>query len=212
MRFSTPFISLCAVFSSAGVGLAAPAAAESQLTIFLPSAVAQVLHNHDNLKDDTQTLLRFETEDHLVRVYRQDGLTYLNVYNKETGYTDQNGVLAYLVNPENEDDAWRVYANQQGDLEYRAMVNPRGDAALEIRLPDAPPAQRDDGFNITYSFPHIYLGSNLEATLSELAAAGWSLASSSTDTVKLTRNQLALDLKFDPASNIVTYTRLLDLP
>ncbi|NEQ42411.1 MAG: hypothetical protein F6K00_02140 [Leptolyngbya sp. SIOISBB] len=211
MRFSTFVVSLCAVFSSLGVGLAAPASAEPKLTIFLPSAVAQALQNQENLKDDTLTLLRFETDDYLVRVYRQEGLTYLNIYNKETGYTDQNGVLAYLVNPDNEDEPWRVYANQQGDLEYRAMVNPQGDTALEIRLPDGPPAPRDYGFNITYSFPHLYLGSNLETTLSELTESGWIVESSSADTVKLTRNQLALDLKFDPASNIITYTHLIDL-
>ena len=211
MRFLTSVVSLCAVLSSVGVGLAASASAESQLTIFLPSAVAQALHNHDNLKDDTLTLLRFETEYHLVRVYRQAGLTYLNVYNKETGYTDLNGVLAYLVTPENEADPWRVYANQQGDLEYRAMVNPQGDTALEIRLPDGPPAQLDYGFNVTYGFPHIFLGSNVETTLSELEASGWMVESSSTDTVELIRNQLVLDLKFDPASNVITHTHLIDL-
>ncbi|MEM6717340.1 MAG: hypothetical protein AAF622_19970, partial [Cyanobacteria bacterium P01_C01_bin.147] len=179
--------------------------------IVSPSPLVQAFDNKSDLKDGTLTLLRFETESYLVRVYRQDGLTYLNVYNKETGYTDKNEALAYLVGPETEDDSWRTYANQQGDLEYRAGVNPRGDTALEIRLPEGPPAQPEYGFNVTYSFPHVLLGSDLDATLSELEASGWSVESSSAETVELTRNQLGLELQFEPSTNTITYTHLIDL-
>ncbi len=211
MRFSFSVVaSLLAVLASVGSG--SVAAIATPLAIMAPPlAIAQALDSKGELKDDSITLLRFETDHYLVRVYREEGLTYLNVYNKETGYTDQNAVLAYLVSPENNDDQWRTYANQQGDLEYRAMINPQGETALEIRLADGPPAQPESGFNVTYSFPHIYLDADLETTLNELEASGWVVESTSTDQVQLTRNQLALDLKFDPVTKVITQTHLIDL-
>ncbi|MEM9767152.1 MAG: hypothetical protein AAF892_04620 [Cyanobacteria bacterium P01_D01_bin.71] len=176
-----------------------------------PPATSPFLLAQANEGDENSlTLLRFETQHYLVRVYRKAGLTYLNVYNKETGFTDQNGVLAYLIEPEDEDDPWRVYANQQGDLEYRAMVNSEGDTALEIRLPDGPPAQPEYGYDEVYSFPHIFLGEGLAATLSTLEESGWSVESTSSERVELTRNQLALALKFDPETQVITYTQLSD--
>ncbi len=199
-----------AVLASIG-GYSAAVASAPLAALAQPLAIAQALENKGELKDDGSTLLRFETDHYLVRVYRQDGLTYLNVYNKETGYTDQNGVLAYVVSPETADDPWRTYANQQGDLEYRARVNPQGETALEIRLPDGPTARPEAGFNVTYSFPHTYLDEDLDSTLEELEAAGWVIETTTAEGVQLTRNQLALDLKFDPVTQVITYTRLIDL-
>ncbi|MGF1457979.1 MAG: hypothetical protein ACFBSG_03035 [Leptolyngbyaceae cyanobacterium] len=179
-----------------------------------PSALAQTSGNAlETVETDNSslTLLRFETQHYLVRVFRQEGLTYLNVYNKETGYTDLNSVLAYVVQSEGEADPWRVYANQQGDLEYRAMVNPEGDTALEIRLPDGPPAQPEYGFEATYSFPHNFLGADLDTTLTRLTELCWEVDSTSAAGLELVRNQLALALKFDPETQVITYTQLIDL-
>ena len=200
MRF---FVSLCSLalavssLGSAASGAATPNRAQVEWTT---AAIAQ---------SEATTLLRFETQHYVVHVYERADFTYLNVYNKETGFTDQDGVLAYLLPPEDE-DVWQIYANQQGDLEYRAMVNPEGDTALEIRLPDGPPAQPEYGYDATYSFPHIFLGEALEATLSTLEESGWSVESTSSERVELTRNQLALALKFDPETKVITYTQLSD--
>lgn len=206
MRFSISLVGLLTLLS--GVSVATLAAAD--IGVAAPTAALQQLARADEETEDTLTLLRFETQHYLVRVYRHDNLTYLNVYNKETGFTDQNAVLAYLIEPDEEKAGWRTYANQQGDLEYRAMVNSEGDTALEIRLPGGPPAQPEFGFNATYSFPHIFLGADLETTLSTLEASGWSVETTSSEAVELTRNQLALALKFDPETKVITYTQLSD--
>lgn len=210
IRLLTPVVSVGAALVTVGSGFSANSATAiaPDLMVAKPSPSAHIFNTKGAPKEDALTLLRFETEHYLVRVYRQDGLTYLNVYNKETGYTDQNGVLAYLVEPENDDDTWRTYANQQGDLEYRAMVNAQGDTALEIRLPDGPPAQPEYGFNAVYSFPHIFLGEDLDSALNTLEESGWDVASTSSEMVELTRNQLELALKFDPSTQVITYTQL----
>ena len=210
MRFSVSAVSLLAVVAGVGVAILAPSVTASEAELAGPQRLAQADNNAKPSDADSLTLLRFETQSYLVRVYREDGLTYLNVYNKETGFTDQNGVLAYLVEPDDETADWRIYANQQGDLEYRAMVNPEGDTALEIRLPDGPPAPLEPGFNATYSFPHIFLGEALDDALSTLEESGWSVASTSGEMVQLTRHQLALSLKFDPDTQVITYTQLVD--
>lgn len=212
MRFSISVVAgLLAVLASGGDSSVAATAAPLAMRSQPLAAIAQAMNHKGDLKDDSMTLLRFETDHYLVRVYRQDGLTYLNVYNKETGFTDQNGVLAYRVSPEGDDDPWRTYANQQGDLEYRAKVNPQGETALEIRLPDGPPARPEYGFNVTYSFPHTYLGTDLDRALDDLEAAGWTVDSKTSELVQLTRDQLALDLKFDPVTQVINHTQLIDL-
>jgi hypothetical protein len=160
---------------------------------------------------ETTSLLQFETEHYMVRVFRQDDQTYLNVYNKETGLTDVNQVPAIRAPLDSDDDTWLTYMNQYGDLEYRAKVDPEGHTELEIRLPGAPPTQGETGFNVIYSFPHVYLGADIETTLSELQASGWSVDINDGDFVELTRNQRALDLRFDPVTQSITYTRLIDL-
>lgn len=172
----------------------------------LPASQGTVL-----AQGNTQTLLRFETQHYVVRIYRRSGKLLLNVYNKETGFTDQNGVPAQVAPPRSDDDAWRTYVNQDGDLLYLARVHPSGQTELEIRLAEGPPAQPEAGFNATYGFPHMYLGQDIDDTLAELEESGWTIDSTSGDGVELTRNQLALDLKFDPDTRIVTYTQLIDL-
>lgn len=203
MRFSTCVISLCFAASGAGIALSANA---------IPLSTSSDLSNAQlPAQAESVTLLRFETAHYLVRVYREGGLTYLNVYNKETGYTDKNGAIAYLASPESEDDNWRTYVNQQGDLEYRAKVNPEGRTELEIRVAGGEPAQPEPGFNATYSFPHMYLGENLEKTLEELKESGWVVDSTEQEVVELVRNQLSLDIKFNPSTRVITYTQLADL-
>lgn len=162
-------------------------------------------------KAETVTLLRFETQHYLVRVFRENDHTYLNVYNKETGFTDQNRVPAVVASPDSGNDNWRTYMNRQGDLEYRAKVNPQGQTELEIRIAGGPPTVGEPGFNASYSFPHIYLGENVEATLKELKESGWVVDDSEPERVELIRHQLALDLKFDPNTQVITYTQLIDL-
>lgn len=210
MRFLISVVGLWTLISGIGAVLSVPAVTATEVALTAPQRLAQTPDPTAREQDaETLTLLRFETQHYLVRVYREDGLTYLNVYNKETGFTDQNSVLAYVLAPA-EDDHWRIYTNQQGDLEYRAMVNPAGDTALEIRLPGGPPAPPEYGFNATYSFPHIFLGEELDDTLSTLEASGWSVAATSAEMVQLTRNELALALKFDPNTQVITYTQLID--
>jgi hypothetical protein len=162
-------------------------------------------------QSEIYTLLRFETQHYLVRVFQQKDITYLNIYNKETGFTDLNRVVAYLAPPRDEEDNWRTYVNQAGDLEYRARVSPEGDTELEIRIAGGPPAQPEVGFNATYSFPHMYLGQDIEAILTELEDSGWVVDATADNEVELSRNQRALDLKFDPETGLITYTRLQDL-
>ena len=161
-------------------------------------------------QSETTTLLRFETQHYIVHVYQQAAFTYLNVYNKETGFTDQNGVLAHRLAPE-DDDGWQIYANQQGDLEYRAKVNPEGQTELEIRIAGGPADPPEPGFNTTYGFPHSYLGTDVDTTLATLEELGWNVDTTESEEVVLTRNQLGLDLKFDPDSGVIIYTRLIDL-
>ncbi len=201
MRF---FVSLCSLalavssLGSAASGAATPNRAQVQWTT---AAIAQ---------SEATTLLRFETQHYVVHVYERADFTYLNVYNKETGFTDQDGVLAYLLPPEDE-DVWQIYANQQGDLEYRAKINPEGETELEIGLIGGPAAPPAPGFNTTYGFPHQYLGADVDTTLAALEELGWNVDQTESDAVALTRNQLALNLKFDPDTGVITYTRLIDL-
>lgn len=211
MRFLISVVGLWAITSGFGTVLAVPAVTATEGALTVPQRLAQTPNPNGREQDEaTLTLLRFETQHYLVRVYREDDLTYLNVYNKETGFTDLNSVLAYLVDVAEEAHDWRIYANQQGDLEYRAMVNPKGDTALEIRLPDGAPAPSEYGFNATYSFPHIFLGEELDDALSTLEESGWSVATTSAEMVQLRRHELALALKFDPNTQVITYTQLID--
>ncbi|NER83087.1 MAG: hypothetical protein F6K42_26735 [Leptolyngbya sp. SIO1D8] len=160
--------------------------------------------------DATETLLWFETKHYIVRVYQQQGLHLLNVYNKETGFTDQNGVLAEVIPPQSEDDDWYTYVNQVGDLQYLARVNPSGMTELEIRVMGGSPEQSEIGYNAAYSFPHLYLGQDIDSALTELEESSWVVDSTRSDGVELVRDQLALDLKFDPDTRLVTYTQLID--
>jgi len=211
MRFHLSVVGLSAVIVGLGMVLTGSSVTATAVEATAAPRLAQVTDPDEReSSEESLTLLRFETQQFLVRVYRQEGLTYLNVYNKETGFTDLNSVLAYVVAPEEASDPWRTYANQQGDLEYRAMVNPEGETALEIRLPGGAPAPLASGFNATYSFPHMFLGEALDETLSTLAESGWSVASTSGEMVRLTRNDLALALKFDPDTQVITYTQLVD--
>ena len=211
MRFHLSVVGLSAVIASLGMALTGPGVTATAVEATAALQLAQLTETDERESSAAAlTLLRFETQHYLVRVYRQAGLTYLNVYNKETGFTDLNSVLAYVVDPATAGDTWRTYANQQGDLEYRAMVNPEGETALEIRLPGGAPAPPEYGFNATYSFPHIFLGEELDDTLSTLAESGWRVASTSAEMVQLTRNDLALALKFDPDTQVITYTQLVD--
>ncbi|MDB9524690.1 hypothetical protein PN498_01705 [Oscillatoria sp. CS-180] len=157
------------------------------------------------------TLLRFETQHYIVRIYQDSELTYLNVYNKETGFTDKNGVLAILAEPEDEEDSWLTYMNLYGDLEYRARVNPEGETELEIRVAGGPPAQPELGFNASYSFPHVYLGADVENTVAILTESGWVVDFTDQSAVELTRDESVLGIKFDPDTQTITYTQLVDL-
>lgn len=194
----------CVAISSTSLLFAAPA--NSMPPISSPSAPSMEL-----AQAETTSLLQFETQHYMVRVFSQGEQPYLNVYNKETGLTDVNRVPAVRAPREGEDDKWLTYVNDSGDLEYRAKVNPEGQTELEIRLPGGPPTQGEAGFNASYSFPHVYLGTDLEAALTELQDAGWSVDANASESIELTRNQRALDLRFDPDTQVIIYTRLIDL-
>lgn len=157
----------------------------------------------------SQTLLRFETQHYIVRVYRRQALTFLNVYNKETGFTDQNGVRAHSFLPESTEDPWRTFVSQGGDLQYIARVNPAGMTELEIRVAGDSPTQPEIGYNASYSFPHMYLGHSIDAILPELEASGWTLDSTHTGSIALMRDQLALTITFDPRTRSITHTQLV---
>lgn len=178
------------------------------------SAIADFSSTEQNDASDVQnkpiTLLRFETQHYIVRIFQEYGLTYLNVYNKETGFTDKNRALAMLAEPENEEDHWLTYINQQGDLEYRARVNPSGSTELEIRIVDGPPDQPEVGFNATYSFPHRYLGADIEATVLSLSESGWSVSVVAESHVELTRNELSLNFTFESETGLITHTELIN--
>ena len=201
MRFLVSLCSLALGVSSLGIASSWAATPDRANMPWPTAAIAQ---------SETTTLLRFETQHYVVHVYEQASFTYLNVYNKETGFVDQDGVLAYRLPPQ-DDDAWQIYANQQGDLEYRAKINPEGETELEISLVGGPADPPETGFNNTYSFPHQYLGADVDTTLAALEELGWTVDKTESDAVELTRNQLALDLKFDPDTGLITYTRLIDL-
>jgi hypothetical protein len=156
-----------------------------------------------------QTLLRFETQSYLVRVYQADTGVFLNVYNKETGFTDINSVPAKLLFSDSEPSGWLTYVNQRGDLYYYARVNPEGATELEIRIPNGPSAQPEPGFNASYSFPHVYLGQNITTTLATLESLGWVVDESEENGILLSFDQTALDLKFDPTTGLITQTRLM---
>lgn len=162
-------------------------------------------------QSDRQTLLRFETRHYLVRVYRQKGETFLNVYNKETGFTDQNGVLAQVELAETETGTWYTYVNQNGDLHYFARVNPSGQTELEIRVAGGSPDIPEVGFNATYGFPHQYLGQDIDSALAELEATQWTVEEwivedPRANQIELARDELTLMLKFDPTTRLITYT------
>jgi hypothetical protein len=201
MRSSRFKFGLCLALSSVGVLFSAEAISSP---LSPQRSDGQLL-----AQTDTVTLLRFETQHYLVRVFRRAEQTFLNVYNKETGFTDKNQVPAIVAPPEDDEDNWRTYMNQQGDLEYRARVNPEGQTELEIRMAGGSPTQAEPGFNATYSFPHMYLGADLATTLETLQASGWVIDSTESQIVELTRNQLSLDLTFDPDTQVIISTRLI---
>ena len=202
MRTLVHVFGTCLTLSLLGIGF--PVAAVNQ-----PFSL-QLLNRSRLAQNDTQTLLQFETQNYIARVYQQQGLTFLNVYNKETGFTDQNGVLAYVAPPQNTDDTWRTYVNRNGDLQYMVRVSPLGMTELEIRLTGGGPAEPETGYNATYSFPHTYLGQDVDITLLELEELGWVVDSTQDGGIELTRDKLILDLKFDPDTRSIIYTQLID--
>ncbi|MBE7384110.1 MAG: hypothetical protein F6J95_022155 [Leptolyngbya sp. SIO1E4] len=202
MRSPICIFGTCLVSST--LGLVFPAAA------LTPSLSTQLPQNSLLAQGSVETLLRFETQHYIVRVYEQQGLTFLNVYNKETGFTDQNGVLANVTPSQSEEDPWHTYVNREGDLQYIARVNPTGLTELEIRLSGGPPAQAEAGYNVTYGFPQIYLGEGIDDALADLDELDWVVDSTGVDGVELTRDQWTLALKFDPETRLVTYARLID--
>ncbi len=205
MRISVCALGVCLVFGAAGATV--PAAAVNS-----PSVPRQ-LNDRLLTQWSPQTLLEFQTENYAIRVYQQQGALYLNVYNKETGFTDLHGVSAYIAEPRSRDDRWLTYVNVggEGDLEYRARVHPSGKTELEIRVAGGTPARPEVGYDATYNFPYSYLGQDIDATLSELEGAGWVIDGTRRNQIALTREQLALDLQYDPGTRLVTNTFLKDL-
>ncbi len=168
------------------------------------SFVAPVFASETPSKGE-QTLLSFETVNYRVRVFKAANQLFLSVYNKETGYTDLNQVPAQQLPPE---DSWQTYVNQRGDLYYFARVSPSGETSLEIRVPGDNPAQPEAGFNATYSFPHSYLGQDIDTTVAALVQSGWVVNEQVEDAVALSASRQSLDLRFNPDTGRVTYTHL----
>ena len=155
----TSLLGVCLAVASCSHAAPGQAASWSALAVAQSRGVLVAQSTSESI-----TLLRFETQHYLVRVFKEAGKTYLNVYNKETGYTDINRALAQVAPRESEQDPWHTYVNQQGDLEYRARINREGQTELEIRLAGGTSAQAETGFNATYSFSLMGLGADLEAT------------------------------------------------
>lgn len=207
MKIAAFILALCTTTGCLGIILPVPAAARANRAL---QGSAQAVLSSINRR--AETLLRFETRHYRVRVYQLQGSTFLNVYNKETGFTDQNGVPARVEHAEHPEEAWQVYVNQQGDLHYLARVHPSGLTELEIRVPGGEPDVPEAGYNAFYSFPHHYLEEHVDSVLPKLAATRWT-AEEETDseTLELTREHLKLILKFDPDTRLITYTQLIEV-
>lgn len=205
MRISVCTLGACLLLGTSGATLAA--------TTVHPLPTGDIFHDTLLAQENRQTLLQFETQHYMVRVYEQQRALYLNVYNKETGFTDQKGVPAYISDPRNRNDDWLTYVNigEEGDLEYLARVHPSGETELEIRVAGGSPARPEAGFNASYSFPYSYLGKDIDMALTELEETGWVVDDTRRNRVELTREQLALNLRFDPRTRRVTQTQLSNL-
>ncbi|MEO1093536.1 MAG: hypothetical protein AAFX01_01385 [Cyanobacteria bacterium J06638_28] len=205
MRISVCTLGACLLLGTSSATVAA--------TTVHPLPMGEIFHDTLLAQSDRQTLLQFETQHYMVRVYEWQGGLYLNVYNKETGFTDQKGVPAYIDDPRSRDDDWLTYVNvsEEGDLEYLARLHPSGETELEIRVSDGSPARPEVGFDASYSFPYSYLGKDIDVTLTELEEIGWVVDDTRRNRVELTREQLALNLRFDPRTRLVTNTQLSSL-
>ncbi|MEO1070112.1 MAG: SH3 domain-containing protein, partial [Cyanobacteria bacterium J06638_6] len=110
--------------------------------------------------DTVETVLYFETESMVVRVYRRSSMLLMNVYNKNTDVVEVNGAPAELV-PSTRDQT--VYRTEQGEAERLASINIQGDTELVITAADGTLVLQEPGFNALVGIgpgPSDFLGNN----------------------------------------------------
>jgi hypothetical protein len=94
--------------------------------------------------DTVETVLYFETESMVVRVYRRSAGLLMNLYNKNTDIVEVKGAPTELV-PSTRDQM--VYRTEQGEAERLARINIQGDTELEIIAADGTLVLKEPGFN-----------------------------------------------------------------
>jgi uncharacterized protein YgiM (DUF1202 family) len=97
-----------------------------------------------------ETMLYFETESRVVRIFRQGSELFMNLYNKATDVVEVNGVPAELV-PSSRDQV--VYKNSLGEAERFARINALGETELEIIAADGTVVLQEPGFNAVVGVP-----------------------------------------------------------
>ncbi|MBE9136845.1 SH3 domain-containing protein [Nodosilinea sp. LEGE 07088] len=110
--------------------------------------------------DVVETVLYFETESMVVRVYRRSSTLLMNLYNKSTDIVEVRGAPTQLV-PNTSDQM--VYRVEQGEAERLARINIQGDTELEIIAADGTLVLKEPGFNALVGVapgPSDFLGNN----------------------------------------------------
>ncbi len=79
-----------------------------------------------------ETALEFATDRYRVRVYRQNGQLFMNLFDMQTQVLEFNGVPAEVAPRRSTDDNWRSYVNSLGEFQAYARSNPNGDTELEF--------------------------------------------------------------------------------
>ncbi|WOD38206.1 SH3 domain-containing protein [Nodosilinea sp. E11] len=92
----------------------------------------------------TATVLYFETESRVVRIYRTDSNLFMNLYNRATNVVEVRAAPARLV-PSTRDQT--VYTNSQGEAQRFARINSQGDTELEIIAADGTVVLQESGVN-----------------------------------------------------------------
>lgn len=100
----------------------------------------------------TETVLFFETENFAVRIFRRGEALFMNLYNKQTGFTEVRETPAELV-PSTRN--WTTYRNTFGEANRYAKVGLNGESELEIIDPsDESTLVKESGYDTVVGVPN----------------------------------------------------------
>lgn len=97
-----------------------------------------------------ETILFFETESRVVRVFRRGSHLRMNVYNKTTEEIEANRLQAESISSDAE---LTIYRSSQAETQYFAAITIAGETALEIVSAEGTVALQEPGFNAVVGVP-----------------------------------------------------------